>query len=75
MGLQAAQIWCPGAITSGFSTSVGFLLRSVKSGPLEENLLTMGARPSNEATLPSPMPACALNLIATPLSSLWVCCS
>lgn len=75
MGLQAAQIWWPGASISGFSTSVGFLLRSMKSGPLDENLLTLGARPSNEATLPSPKAACALNLVANPLSSLSVCCS
>lgn len=45
IGLQAAHIWCPGANMSGLRTSVGFLLMSMKSGPLEENLLTTGDRP------------------------------
>jgi hypothetical protein len=58
-GLQAAHIWCPGARMSGLSTSAGFLLMSTKSGPLEENLLTIGACPTKEATLPSLIAALA----------------
>lgn len=67
MGLQAAHTWCPGAKISGFSTSTGFLLLSMKSGPLEENLLTMGARPVKKLILPSPIAALPLNLTASPV--------
>lgn len=45
------------------------------SGPLEENLLTMGAWPMKEAALPSPIDALAANLVKNPLSPLNVCCS
>lgn len=72
MELQAAQIWCPGARISGFSTSAGLLLMSMKSGPLEENLLTVGDCLLKEATLPSPIAALALNLVTNPLLSLSV---
>jgi hypothetical protein len=75
MGLQAAQTWCPGARISGLRTSAGFLLVSMKSGPLAENLLTIGPPPLKEATLPSPIAALAQNLVTNPLSSLFVCCS
>ena len=75
MGLQAAHIWCPGARTSGLSTSVGFLFMSMISGPLEENLLTIGDRPVKEANLPSPTAALAPNSLTVPLSSLLVCSS
>ena len=75
MGLQAAQISCPGARISGFRTSAGFLLMSIKSGPLEENLLTIGASAPKEATLPSPIAALALNSLTKPLASLYVFCS
>lgn len=75
MGLQAAQIWCPGARISGFSTSQGILELFMKSGPLEDNLLTTGAWPMKEATLPSPIAAFAANLVANPFSSLQVSCS
>lgn len=75
MGLHAAQTWCPGARISGFKTSVGFLLASMKSGPLEENLLTAGSWPKKEATLPSPIAAFALNLLTNSFSFLCVCSS
>lgn len=74
-GLQAAHIWCPGARISGLSTSTGWPLISIKSGPLEENLLTIGARPSKNATLPSPIAACAQILVTRPVASLRICCS
>lgn len=75
MGLQAPHIWCPGARTSGLSTSAGSLSLSMIFGPLEENLLTTGDRPVKEAILPSPTAATAPNSMAVPLSSLLVCSS
>lgn len=75
IGLQAPQIWCPGARISGFSTSAGFLALSMIFGPLEENLLTIGAWPLKEAALPSPIDALAASLVGNPLASLNVCCS
>lgn len=47
----------------------------MKSGPLEDNLLTTGAWPMKEASLPSPIAAFAANLVANPFSSLQVSCS
>lgn len=70
MGLQAAQTWWPGARISGLSTSAGFLLTSMKSGPLEENLLTVGTWSLKQAILPSSMAALAVNLVTSPFPSL-----
>lgn len=75
MGLQAAQIWCPGARISGLRTSARFFLMSMISGPLEENLLTIGDLPVKEASLPSPTAAKAPNSVAVPFSFLFVCSS
>lgn len=71
-GLQAAQIWCPGARISGLSTSATCFLISMISGPLEENLLTTGDLPVKEASLPSPTAAKAPNSIAFPFWFLFV---
>lgn len=64
VGVHAPQIWWPGAITSGLRTSAGNRLEFMKSGPLEENLLTTGALPEKVATLPSPIAPLAPNLVS-----------
>lgn len=74
-GLQAAHICCPGATKSGLRTSAGFLWLSMISGPLEENLLTVGICLSKTAVLPSPMEALPPYLITHPRSVLLVCSS
>lgn len=73
IGLQAAQTMCPGAIISGFSTSAKFMRLSMMSGPLEENLLTIGACSPNVAILPSSIAAVPHYFMMTPFLPLQVC--
>ena len=52
IGVQAPQIKYPGAITFGFKTSASSKLKSLTSGPLEENMATCCAAPENLVTSP-----------------------
>ena len=59
IGVQAPQIKYPGAITFGFKTLASSKLKSMTSGPLEENMATCCAAPEYLVTSPLPILAVA----------------
>lgn len=73
IGVQAPQMRLPGAMTLGLRTSATSKLKSMTSGPLDENRATCCAWPLYLAICPFPILAFAPNWEALPFVPLIVC--